>query len=100
MFNDGKRQIFFVVATSPPGLDSEGHELVPGLGKVEYHLGEKHPGLVTRLEHVDVVGPGQEDVGVSHHDDVIILHLGPGCQQISQGSELTEKYTWSRGGTD
>ena len=36
---------------------------------------------MTRLEDVDVVGPGQEDVGVGHQDDVILLHLVLGVEQ-------------------
>ena len=88
--------------TAPPGVEGESHDLVPGLLKVEDQLGEKHPGLVAGLQHVDVAGLGEEHVGVGHHDNGIICHLVPGGQQLSQGSagrDIRTGAVRSRGGT-
>ena len=78
--------------TSPPGVNSEGHDLVPGLVQVENHFRQKHPGLVAGLQHVDVVGPGEEHVGVGHHDDVIVFHPVPGLDVRRSGGQIGEIY--------
>ena len=46
---------------------------------------------MARLEHVDIVGPRQEDVGVRHQDDVLIIHLVPGGSVDQSGTRVNRE---------